>query len=264
MILIEPVTWNPKAQQSLEASKRFLSKLKVDQLARAIDSEDSSVADLLSEIDKFCASMRAVSSNTELASAAAQQLKICDSLIRRAKKKESQDTLSTFLKQKLSAAIARLEDIKTGIRNVRRNSMISENLTNGGKSPMAERSESHIEMKDFRESHRKVEVIVPDRRNSVLNETEDQEWNKLITGQPSPNLTKSDRKLVKQNTCPDDKLLDFCKDASKTKKAIETEFSKRICFKESDLASSDKKPRDNRVFKNSNSRPKIIRKYGDF
>ena len=238
-----------KVTLSLDASHKFLAKLKVDQLSRAIDAEDVSVADLLIEIDKFCADLRSSTTKGLSTSVAAQQLKICDSLIRRAKKSESREDVTTFLKQKLAKAIQRLEEFKTNIRKVRRDSLkTGEKDSEGRNTPQGERSESHIDLNKFKDSNKGIFVPVPESGDPDLNETGDKEWNKLITGQPSPNI-KLIKKLAKQRTCPEEKknfdFINFNNEqesiGADKKISAFTDPVKKISFLKSDIKKSELK-----------------------
>lgn len=231
VVLITPDNPSLKDSQSFLAWKKFISKLKAEQLARAMDTEDTTVTALLSEIDKFCATMRSGGMSKLSGSATSHNLKICDSLIRRARKIDSEETWTPFLKQRLLSAIELVDEIKNGIRKARKNSINTDNFTNPERSQGGDKSQSHIDMNKFKDSNRKITVPLPE---TDLNETGDKEWTRLVTGHPSPN-GKPASKLIRQRTCPEGKKFDLMNDIKNaellSKPSPYTDPAKKISFK---------------------------------
>ena len=119
--------------------------------------------------------------------------KVCDSLIHRASSQEIIEGSNAFLRQKLMYALGRLEEVKTNLRKVRRRSALPDQLYDLIIPPKEDDTTSRIDIGKYRSSNRLIDLRLHEgiAGNSEMNDSGDKEWNKLLTGHPSPTDRKS-------------------------------------------------------------------------
>lgn len=183
----------PGASEEVFGWMQFASTLRITQLSREINSETMTAAGLLAEIDRYCSEIRSSQIHAMTAENLELQRKICDSLIRKASGGEIVEGSNAFLRQKLANALDRLEEVKTNLRKVRRNSIMGEQAIDMIITPENERNNSRIDIGKYKKSNRLIDLRLPEGmvNNWDVNESldKDKEWNKLLTGHPSPTHT---------------------------------------------------------------------------
>ena len=195
-----PKTQGDVANQDVIGWMQFASTLRLTQLSREINTEETSAAGLLAEIDRYCTEIRSANVKSMSVDGVLYKQKVCDSLIHRASSQEIIEGSNAFLRQKLMYALGRLEEVKTNLRKVRRRSALPDQLYDLIIPPKEDDTTSRIDIGKYRSSNRLIDLRLHEgiAGNSEMNDSGDKEWNKLLTGHPSPTQTTKNLPKLKQ------------------------------------------------------------------